>query len=238
MPDVDLRLVRKGHNQPLPALIQQARVSAELAKAKARPLEEEGGWTPADTEALVANTNLLDTDASRQADDTEGARILTKTEVEWRGEAKKFIRRLRNALPRVLRENPGIDVRPEAFESGRLRDSTPKILQYLTEIRPHVIRLDGPLARYFRGTAASAKLDEVKTGLESADATQEATLKMLPSGTQKLYELKGRVLEQIEDLNRAGRSAFDGNATEMAAFNKDILLRARRSKPKKEPKDA
>jgi len=48
----------------------------------------------------------------------------------------------------------------------------------------------------------------------------------------------GKVLEQIEDLNRAGKSAFDGDAATRGKFNKDILLRARKERAQKKPADA
>ena len=42
------------------------------------------------------------------------------------------------------------------------------------------------------------------------------------------------MLEQIEDLNRAGKIAFDGDAATRGKFNKDILLRARKERAKKD----
>lgn len=56
----------------------------------------------------------------------------------------------------------------------------------------------------------------------------------MPAETLAVYEKKGRLLEQIEDLNRAGKSVFDGQADKIALFNKDILMRARKTKAKKE----
>ena len=38
----------------------------------------------------------------------------------------------------------------------------------------------------------------------------------------------------IEDLNRAGKMAFDGDAVQIARFNKDILLRARKARAQAE----
>jgi hypothetical protein len=61
-------------------------------------------------------------------------------------------------------------------------------------------------------------------------AQQGKVISALPVATQQVYEAKGRVLEQIEDLNRAGRTAFDGNAAMMAKFNKDVLNRARKAR--------
>lgn len=114
---------------------------------------------------------------------------------------------------------------------GKLQQSTPKILEHLRTIRTSVARLDEPLKEHFRGELASAQLDKVRSALEAADTSQEVSLAGLPTETQKVLETKGRVLELVEDLNRAARNAFDGNATLAALFNKDILLRARRSAP-------
>ncbi|MBU1509712.1 hypothetical protein KKD52_05075, partial [Myxococcota bacterium] len=41
-------------------------------------------------------------------------------------------------------------------------------------------------------------------------------------------ELKGRLLDLIDELNGVARIAFDGQAEKRARFNKDMLLRARR----------
>ncbi len=43
------------------------------------------------------------------------------------------------------------------------------------------------------------------------------------------------LLEAIEDLNRAGKSAFDGDAAHIALWNKDILARARKSRKETPP---
>jgi hypothetical protein len=52
----------------------------------------------------------------------------------------------------------------------------------------------------------------------------------VPQEKLELFAAKGRVLEMIEDLNRAGRIAFEGQAETVGKFNKDLLLRARRSR--------
>ncbi len=54
-----------------------------------------------------------------------------------------------------------------------------------------------------------------------------------PGETLALYAVMGKVLEQIEDLNRAGKIASDGDAATRGKFNKDILLRARKAQVKK-----
>ena len=153
-------------------------------------------------------------------------------------EAKSFIRRLRNALPRALRETPSASVTFESFHAGlTLGRSTPKISKYLAEIRPGVATLDIALAKHFKGQLASIELDMLKTALDQADTAQELARVHAPGETLALYEVMGQVLEQIEDLNRAGKIAFDADGATRAKFNKDILLRARKERPKKAKKD-
>lgn len=79
-----------------------------------------------------------------------------------------------------------------------------------------------------------ARRAAVDAGLASADATQELSLSALPADTLAVCERKGRVLRAIEDLNRAGKMAFDGDAVQIARFNKDILLRARKARAQAE----
>ena len=169
-----------------------------------------------------------------------GAALLLATAAEAQAidAAKSFLRRLRNALPRALRESPGSGVTASAFEVGdSLQRSTPKISKHLAAIRPAVVKLDPALTKHFNGQLASVLLDQVKAALDDADTTQEVTRKNAPVQTQALYEHMGRVLEQIEDLNRAGKSAFDGDSTMQGKFNKDILLRGRKTAKKTAPKD-
>jgi len=52
----------------------------------------------------------------------------------------------------------------------------------------------------------------------------------VPEDKIEIFGAKGRVLEMIEDLNRAGRIAFEGQAETVGKFNKDVLLRARRQR--------
>ncbi len=104
-----------------------------------------------------------------------------------------------------------------AFEVGTpLGRSSKRISAYLTKIRPAVLALDEDLEGYFGDVLPSTTLDSLKTALDTASAERAAVLDELPQATQEVYEVKGRVLELIEDLNRAGKGAFDGDALEMA----------------------
>ena len=109
-----------------------------------------------------------------------------------------------------------------------LKRSTPRTIAYLIKIRSAVETLDVPLMKHFGGAKASVELDTVKAALEQADTDQESAQAAGPVETQALNESVGRLLEDIEDIIRAGKSAFDGNAIVAAQFNKDLILRARR----------
>lgn len=230
---VDTRLVNKGKNEPRDGLAQQGKVHIELAKQHASALAD-NGWSGADTDELAANVTKLEQAASTQAAAYDHAGHSSTDESQAVDDAKAYLRKLRNALPRALRETPGLAVTDASFHAGEtLGRSTPKISRHLAAIRPAVETLDAALKPHFKGEPASALLDKVKSALDKADATQEAARTDAPGATLALYEVMGKVVEQIEDLNRAGKSAFDGDAATRAKFNKDILLRARKQRAKK-----
>lgn len=226
----DLRLVKKGMREPREGLVQQARVQVALAIEYEEPLKPHG-WLPRDTDRLRTGLALLDTVMSRQADERGLSLQATRDENESIDAAKGFIRRLRFALPRALRETSATGVSEESFAvHGKLHRSTPQISAYLTRILPAVMRLDADLAPFFGGSLPSKELITVKKRLDAADTLQEMQLASLPLDTARVYEAKGRVLEDIEDLNRAGKSAFDGNAMMVARFNKDLIRRAQKKR--------
>lgn len=230
MKGLDVRLMRKGKKEPREGLVQQARVHLELARRFAERLAR-FGWTPADTDRLATGLSLLEGEMARQADARGISLQATRDENEAIDEAKALLRRLRLALPRVLRARPVPDVDAQSFAvRTKLRRSTPEILGYLNRIQPAVERLDDELAPYFDGVCPSKLLREVQTRLAALDAEQEASWAKLPVETARVYEAKGRVLELIEDLNRAGKSAFDGERETAALFNKDLIVRARRKR--------
>jgi hypothetical protein len=229
---LDMRLVAKGKNEPRDGLAQQGKTHVALAQQYADELEE-AGWPPEDTAALAANVALLELSAGAQAKAYDGLSGASLNEAQARDAAKAYIRRLRNALPRALREAEAPGVTLESFHVGEtLGKSTPKISKYLARIRPAVVALDPALKKHFNGQEASSELDRVKSALDEADVAQELSRKNAPGETLSLYEVMGVVLEQIEDLNRAGKSAFDGYAVIKRKFNKDILQRARRERAK------
>jgi hypothetical protein len=225
---VDMRLVRKGKGEPREGLVQQGKVHVTLAKQYEAALIE-SGWSSEDTAELEKNVALLEAAKASQGDAPEAAEGASDPESTAVGDAKVFLRRLRNALPRTLRETRASGVSADTFETGeRFGRSPQRIAAYLTKIRPSVESLDGDLSRYFGGKKASEALDVAKAALDKAGSAEDLANEQLPEETLNLHVLKGRVLEGIEDLNRAGRIAFEGQGEVVGKFNKDILLRARR----------
>lgn len=225
------RLINKGIGQPRLGLIEQGKVSVAQAKAH-EGLLAAAGWSSADTDAMSALVTELEGDVSVQADHRASSHAAHSNEQAGIDHAKAFVRRLSLALPRVLR-NTQTGLTDSEFAIGEnLQRMTPKIVGYLTRIRPHVQTLDSELAPAFEGKSALAELDRVKGELDGADAHQETTYASLPADTAKLYETKGKLLEAIQDLNRAGKIAFDGDSTKLALWNKDIVVRARKSRAK------
>lgn len=231
---LDSRLVAKGSTEPRAGLAQQGKVHVGLATQYAAELDG-AGWSSADTAALAANVARLEQAVGTQTKAYDHASDTSTAESKAIDGAKAYIRRLRHALPRALRETPAAGVTLESFHAGAtLGRVTPRISRYLNEIRPGVLALDAALAKHFKGQKASSELDAVKEALDKADTAQELARKNAPGETLSLYEVMGQVLEQIEDLNRAGKIAFDGDAATRGKFNKDLLLRARKQRAKKD----
>ena len=225
----DTQWAKKGKGQPRLGLVQQGKVSVGLGREYATQLASVG-WSSQNTDAMAAAVTELESDISVQAENRAGQGDAYRGEQAGIDDAKRFLRLLSHALPAVLRDtSSGLTVSDFAGR-GEVARSTPKIIGYLTKIRPHVAALDSKLTPAFGGQSALAQLDRVKSELDAADTKQEVSVSALPADTAKLYVTKGKLLESIEDINHAGKIAFDGDATMIALWNKDILVRARRSR--------
>lgn len=234
MTAIDERLARKGKGQPRRAVLQQARVLQALVVEHGTTLAGHG-WDADDSVRFATNIALAEAALGGRSDTANDADQKTKGEQAALDDAKGFLRRLRWALPRVIRDNPDAGVSMASFAlDAPLTRSTPRMVAYLIKIRPAVTKLDAALKKHFGGAVASALLDAAKTALENADTEQETAHAAGPVETRALNEAIGRLLEDIEDVVRAGKSAFDGNATMMSRFNKDLILRARGRKPPEE----
>jgi hypothetical protein len=235
---VDIRLAKKGKKEPRDGLSQEAKAHVKLGKQHAVELAEHN-WSVQDTAALEANVARLDGSMGTQTGAKTTAKSAAVSEKDAGAAAKKYIARLRRALPRALREAPDLKLTLSDFKAGEdLGESTPKISKYLSTIRDNVAKADKALAAAFTKKGALALLDEVKATLDAADSDQELARKNQPDTTQALYEVMGKVLEQIEDMNRAGQSAFEDDPTTAAKFDKQILERARKAAKKKAKAEA
>jgi hypothetical protein len=229
---MDLQLAKKGKNEPRAGIVAQGTVHVGLGEQHADELAA-AGWPVAHTALLKQQVAKLEEDGAGRAEAQDASRAATDKEHAAVDEAKRVIRRLRNALPIALRSAPE-GVTMQAFASGKLYRTTKRIREYLSDIRPSVEKLDAALAPFFEsaypGLQPSAVVERARKALEGADQQQEVGLKGLPAKTVALYEVKGRVLQLIEDMNRVARIAFDGDAALLGKFNKDILLRARKKR--------
>jgi hypothetical protein len=231
--EVDLRLARKGRREPLGGLLEQARHSVGLARKHAAALAR-AGWPAARTDGLEADVLRLEGLAGAHAE--LGRKTRTKADAEQRAidDAKRFLRVLRAALPMALRDAEPHGPKPEAFRVGReLRRSVAQIAVHLGTIREAVQKLDPALAPYFGGKKPSATLAKVRAALETADTAHDEERRARVPVTWQAYEARGRVVQDIEDLQRVARIVFDGKPELRKAFGKEILERARKKRAPK-----
>lgn len=244
---METRLISKGKSEPREGLVEQGRAQVALAKQYAAELAEHG-FSQDDTAELDRAIATLESEPAVKveglgAEDSPAAAADPDVEADAISEAKAFVRRLRHSLPRVLRGQEGEGASGDPFHlEAPLRRAAPKIAAYLEKVRPSVTALDEKLSPHFKGGKATDALDAVKRKLDTVGGAGNIPHAGQSADTLAIYATKGRVLELIEDLNRAGRSAFDGQAEIAAKFNKDILLRARKKlraeKEKKIPETA
>ncbi len=222
--------ISKGKREPTAGLVQQAQYTLGLWDAFKQDLQLHG-FAEVRATAMRDLLSQLRSAAGTQTESWTGAQAKTRAEAIAISNAKAFTFTLWNALPMALREasNSGLSEADFAAQ-GRVRRSTPRILNHLDKIRPHVAKLEPQLKPYFKGESPVSLLDNLRAALASADQSQELARAQAPDSTALLNETKGRLLETIEDLNRVGAIAFFGRADVSARFNKDLLLRARRSK--------
>ena len=126
------RLIAKGRQTPIAALLAQGRNHVVLARAHAGDLREDG-WFPDETDDLVSRTEALDLLCSDRSASTLASKGATVAEARCRQAAKSLIRKIRRAVPVVLRKHKVANVTKSTFNAGeRLGQSTPKISKYLT----------------------------------------------------------------------------------------------------------
>lgn len=216
-------LVLKGRWEPAAGLAQQAEYSLAL-------------WSEFERE-MVGN-GFSEEKAERMREVLRQVKAAAETE-RWERRrdvalavngSKAFIFRLRRAAPMVLRDRALSEPTTADFFPGQVERSVPRIIEYLERIRPHVKRLEPSFRPYFRDESPVLILDAVLTSLESVQSQQDLSATQLEDSSTAHDEAKGQLLHLVEDLNRVGAIAFHGRADVIGRFNKDLLLKARRSK--------
>ncbi len=225
---LDQRLVEKGRQFAVDAVQKQGLYSYANALTYQAPLEERG-WPRTLSDDLKAAVDALAAFLAARGVLLDGARDLAQEEGDARSDARVLIRALREALMILLKKGPVEGVSLEQFTNpGNALQSTREILSYLNAIAPKLEAVDAPLGRFFRGQKASELVRAAWERLRMADLNQEQARKDLPQETLALLELKGRVLDLVEELNGVARIAFEGQAELRAKFNKDLLHPRRR----------
>jgi hypothetical protein len=206
-------------------------VTLELPRQHEGPLAH-AGWSATHTGELATRTEALRDAIGARHDHRNTAMSATQYEADARGEAMRFLRHLRNALPLALRKTHE-EVTAAAFRvPAPLGRSTPKIVGYLSGIAGLVARLDADLAPYFDGERASERLHAVADALSEKDVTQEVLRATKIDHTDRVHRLAGEVLQDVEDLHRIARIAFDQEPQTRKAFRKHWIARGtHRRKP-------
>ena len=227
---VDQRLVKKGRGEPRIELAQQLRVSGGHWESHKDALAA-AGFDAADGPKFLEYASKLESEVARQAEAKGGSEGKTRAEGAAMDLAKGLVRKVRNIIRPALRKQPVVGVTVDSFASGGpLERSTPKMSAYLNQIIRPLETAEASLKPYFGGAKPADLARDIKDKLDKADTAQETALASLPLETQQVYETKGRAVELIEELNAVAKNAFDGNAQVVALFNKDILLRGRKTR--------
>ena len=230
---IDVALAKKGEKEPRLGIIEQIGVSVALARLHAARLAPYG-WTPADTDALEAVGTQLKSGLAGQAEGKDGSRSALAAQNTALSQGKELKRKLDRAVRSVFRRKENGTVTAEAFEAGgTIGDSVPKLVGYFVKVEPAVAALAPALQKRLGGLDPVKAVQEARAALEGANVSQERAYQDLPADTLAIYEAKGRALTLLADLIDAGQNAFDGDATESAKFNKDLIVRARKQRPAK-----
>lgn len=228
----NMKLVKKGKDVSRKGLLDQSGYHRVLER-KYRGALQAAGWRPKDLAAFEDAIAVLESQMAEMIEARAESRENRKDEQAGIDGAKALKRRLVRAFLLLHQDELVRDADLRVIQrSGSLKRSTAAILDYLALIRGTVALYDVELRLFFNDASALSLLDEVKGRLESFQGIQEANLSALPQETLKVYQAKGELLSNIERMNHIGKIAFDGDATKIAEFNKDLLRRARATRAK------
>lgn len=233
--EYDQSLAAVGKNIPRAALAQQGKVSLGLARAEAVTLAS-FGWVESCTSAIEQHINTLEQRVALQSLAREDARLAA---AELRVEvtlARTFLRKMRAALPSVLRALPQGDTTRTMFKAGvPLAASVPNMSTYLSQIRPGIEKLNDRLSPFFQGQSPLATLDTIRTKLDEASTKAALTRRKIPEATLAVNESKGRLLQKLKDLQQTARVAFDSQPERLAKFALGKIVRAKGESPSPAP---
>lgn len=229
-PEVDMRMVIKGKRTPLKGLIDQSHVHAVLL-TEFEPALLRNGWRPENTSqfrcvmAHVGTTQAAAIEARSKSMDN------TRREEAARSAGKEYVSNVREAFKDLRADHPDRfnNLQVEGILGGHIAQSTPALIAYLDKSRPHVDALEELLMPYFDARPLLPVHDALREELGDSQGTQETELKKLPLETRRLYEAMGILLHLIEKMNRLGKKLSRGDAQTAARFNKDLILRARKT---------
>jgi hypothetical protein len=226
---LDMAMVRKGNRDSTRAVNELGETAFANATTYKSILVKHGlpeAWFT----QMPIYLELLKEARGTQAEMREESIDATRAEGSVYADAKKLVRRIKTAGELALRDAPIAGVTLDTFKRGTVGKTAAEVADYLAKLRPAVALADEALKQYFEQKSALAELDRTHSALVHASGEQEAKRARAPVETQALYEVQGKIIDLVERLNLVARIAFDGQAELLAIFNKDILLRYRRSR--------
>jgi hypothetical protein len=135
---VDMRLAAKGQSEPRQGLLDQAALTLKLIATHHAALEADGGWSAEETRELKQARDDIDSEHAAAVEKRGTASAAALAQEAAIDKAKRFVRRLRNALPKAVRKNgKAAGVTMADFQAGHaLARSAPVIVTFLSDISP------------------------------------------------------------------------------------------------------
>lgn len=214
-----------GVRAPRERLWEQANYTLELAKQQQSALTP-FGWDENDTARLESLRDSVNTAEAKRLEEESDNRAVVEEQQRAIDEAKRYIRVLRLAAPRALRDQENGPYLTALIRSETYLDrDVSKIAVYLNKIQNAVAEHKDVFKKYMGGIDPVAKLAELAARLRQTEQEKQTSVALLPSHTRIFWIAKGQLLEAIRDVNAAGKAAFDGQATKLALFNQDFLIK-------------
>ncbi|MBU1219175.1 hypothetical protein KKF34_19115 [Myxococcota bacterium] len=218
------RLISKGRSFKIHSIIQLGQISIKNAEEHKNELAAHG-WDETRTQTLKANLETLGkTDAAKEESKLNSVNR-TIDENTAKEEILNLIRKILKVVAFVTRDQSIEGINASVLKADKRYNSTPVLLTYVERIIPLIERIDTHLSSYFAGQKPSDLLRAALENLRIADTNQENARQNLPGNTSSVNELKGQILDSIDELNLIASIAFEDNQAIRSKFNKDLLNR-------------